>query len=187
MAAPREAKKADTRARLMRETARLVITQGTERTTVADVAAAVGVSARTFHNYFTSREEALEEFAATRAILLKEELRSAGSHANLIDTVEGLVLDSLTSAPMECVDNIVALSRVCTILETLQGEYTCPLTFPEDESGDFRFAFQAIIAIAWAAVDAYHQLPEPRDPSDGENIVREAFGLARRLSEIEIP
>ncbi|MHA2788412.1 TetR/AcrR family transcriptional regulator [Corynebacterium sp. S7] len=187
MAVPRETKKAETRANLMRETARLVISRGTENTTVADIAAAVGVSARTFHNYFSSREDALEEFATIHATTLKEELENAGHGANMLDTLESIVLDSFCSEPDDSVDNIVVLFRVCTILESLRGTDQHYRLLPENLPRDTSIAMHGAIAIAWAAVDAFYQLPEPRDPSQGEQIVRDAFATARALDSVRLP
>ncbi|WP_018297621.1 TetR/AcrR family transcriptional regulator [Corynebacterium lubricantis] len=187
MAVPRETKKAETRTNLMRETARLVITRGTEHTTVADIAEAVGVSARTFHNYFSSREDALEEFAAIHAATLKQELENAGPGANLLETLESIVLDSFCGDQDSSVDNIVVLFRVCTILETLRGTDQHSRLLPENFPRDATIAMRGAIAIAWAAVDAYYQLPEPRDPSQGEQIVREAFTTARSLDSVRLP
>jgi AcrR family transcriptional regulator len=59
----REQKKAQTRAALVEAAARLFAGQGYEKTTVADIAAAAGVSTRTFFSYFRAKEDVL--FAGT--------------------------------------------------------------------------------------------------------------------------
>ena len=55
----RERKKLATRAALGQAAWQLTIERGYAHTRVEDIAAAAGVSARTFSNYFSSKEEAL--------------------------------------------------------------------------------------------------------------------------------
>ena len=55
----REAKKEQTRSALSDAALHLVSRHGYEATTVDAIARAAGVSVRTFHNYFSSKEEAL--------------------------------------------------------------------------------------------------------------------------------
>lgn len=71
----RAQKKADTRRRLAAIALELAAARGLHGFTVADVAAEAGVSARTFFNYFRTKEEALfrydeEELAAFAAALV---------------------------------------------------------------------------------------------------------------------
>ncbi|STC69916.1 TetR/AcrR family transcriptional regulator [Corynebacterium pilosum] len=187
MPTAREAKKAETRARLMRETARLVLVRGTEGTTVADVASAVGVSARTFHNYFASLEAALEEFLHAQAQAFRAELDQAPAGASLLDTVEEIVLDSFHGNSTDNVDNVVSVFRICTALESIHGASVSATFLPSLANRETSIALYGLLAIAWAAVDAYQHLPEPRDPADGEELIREAFETARNLGSIRLP
>ncbi|MBX7266948.1 TetR family transcriptional regulator [Micromonospora sp. Llam7] len=59
----REQKKQQTRAALVDAAARLFAATGYDKTTVADIAAAAGVSTRTFFSYFRAKEDVL--FAGT--------------------------------------------------------------------------------------------------------------------------
>lgn len=187
MPTAREAKKAETRARLMRETARRVLSHGTEDTTVADVATTVGVSARTFHNYFASLDAALEEFLRAQARAFNTELKKAPAGASLLDTVEKIVLDSFHENSVDAIDNVVSVFRICTALETIQGVRESARFMPTLDTREASIALYGLLAIAWAAVDAYQHLPEPRDPSDGEQLIREAFATARNLGPIRLP
>jgi AcrR family transcriptional regulator len=55
----RDQRKLDTLAALRRAAVDLALERGVERITVADIAAAAGVSRRTFFNYFATKEDAL--------------------------------------------------------------------------------------------------------------------------------
>ena len=73
----RQAKKAATRRALARATAALARNRGADAVSIAEITDAVGVSQRTFHNYFDSKEDAIMEFAVFCV-------------DNLIDTMEML-------------------------------------------------------------------------------------------------
>ncbi|POM22452.1 transcriptional regulator BetI [Actinomadura rubteroloni] len=72
----RERKKAATRAALGRAAVRLATERGAERVTVEAIAAAAGVSPRTFHNYFPGRDEAIVAPLLDAAHRLVAELRA---------------------------------------------------------------------------------------------------------------
>lgn len=72
----RERKKAETRAALQETAMRLADEQGPDRVTVEEVAAAVGVSPRTFFNYFPSKDDAIIGMPSTAASPLLNELKA---------------------------------------------------------------------------------------------------------------
>ena len=72
----RERKKLATRAALGEAAWRLTIERGYEHARVEDIAAAAGVSARTFNNYFSSKEEALLSVGADRGARMVAALRA---------------------------------------------------------------------------------------------------------------
>ena len=61
----RERKKAETRAALSWAAIRLTVERGFENVKVEDIAAAAGVSPRTFNNYFASKGEAISPATST--------------------------------------------------------------------------------------------------------------------------
>jgi AcrR family transcriptional regulator len=63
----RERKKQATREALSLAAVRLALERGPDKVRVDDIAAAAGVSSRTYNNYFSSREEAICAAAAERA------------------------------------------------------------------------------------------------------------------------
>jgi AcrR family transcriptional regulator len=72
----RERKKLATRAALGQAAWRLTIERGYEHARVEDIAAAAGVSARTFNNYFSSKEDALLSVGADRGARMVAALRA---------------------------------------------------------------------------------------------------------------
>jgi AcrR family transcriptional regulator len=72
----RERKKLVTRAALGQAAWRLTIELGYEHARVEDIAAAAGVSARTFNNYFSSKEDALLSVGADRGARMVAALRA---------------------------------------------------------------------------------------------------------------
>ena len=71
----RERKKVATRAALGQAAWRLTIELGYEHARVEDIAAAAGVSARTFSNYFSSKEDALLSVGEDRGARMVAALR----------------------------------------------------------------------------------------------------------------
>jgi AcrR family transcriptional regulator len=71
----RERKKLATRAALSWATIRLVVEHGLDNVKVEDIAAEVGVSPRTFNNYFASKGEAIVARHLDRAVGVAAELR----------------------------------------------------------------------------------------------------------------
>lgn len=93
----REQKREETRRRLMREGQRLFAEQGFDRTSVDEIAAAAGVSRRTFFHYFGTKEEVVlsrhDDFE--RALL--EAIRTAPAEAPLLRVAEQAVVAALGS------------------------------------------------------------------------------------------
>ena len=71
----------------------LYVTQGFEKTTVADIAARVGLTERTFFRHFTDKREVLFSGSANLAELLTEQVLSAPDTAAPIEAV-GAALQS---------------------------------------------------------------------------------------------
>jgi AcrR family transcriptional regulator len=72
----RERKKLATREALSWAAVRLALERGLEKVRVDDIAAAAGVSPRTYNNYFSSREEAICAVAAEDALRVGEALHA---------------------------------------------------------------------------------------------------------------
>jgi AcrR family transcriptional regulator len=92
----REQKKKQTRAGLMDAAARLFAENGYDGTTVADIAAAAGVSTRTFFSYFPAKEDVLFAGTDQRLAVLAEALATV--RAESPPEAVGRILEHVLSA-----------------------------------------------------------------------------------------
>lgn len=88
----RERKKEETRIALSWAAIRLTVERGYDNVRVEDIAAEVGVSPRTFNNYFASKGEAIAARQLERARAISEELRNRPADEPLWEAVTGAVL-----------------------------------------------------------------------------------------------
>lgn len=95
----RERKKEQTRAALSWATIRLAVERGLENVRVDDIAAEVGVSARTFNNYFSSKGEAIAARHLDRARRIETELRTRPPEEPLWDAIVAAVLVAFAPPP----------------------------------------------------------------------------------------
>lgn len=95
----RERKKEQTRSALSWAAIRLAVERGLENVRVDDIAAEVGVSARTFNNYFSSKGEAIAARHLDRARRIEAELRARPQDEPLWDAITAAVLAPFATAP----------------------------------------------------------------------------------------
>ncbi|HEX6356111.1 TetR family transcriptional regulator [Actinophytocola sp.] len=88
----RERKKRETRIALSWAAIRLFVERGFENVRVEDIAAEVGVSPRTFNNYFSSKAAAVVERHVDRARLIADELRARPADEPLWEAITAAVL-----------------------------------------------------------------------------------------------
>ena len=108
----RDRKKAATRAALGAAAARLARDRGIEAVTAEAIAAEAGVSTRTFHNYFASKEEAV--LGHLEALLQNwlERLRNRPSDEHVWDSIE--------AAALEVVAEIDNFDELCAMFELVE-------------------------------------------------------------------
>jgi AcrR family transcriptional regulator len=83
----RERKKQETRAALSWAAVRLIAERGADNVLVEDIAAAAGVSPRTFNNYFSSKGEAVASRHLDRCLQMAEDLRDLPAGVPLWDAI----------------------------------------------------------------------------------------------------
>jgi AcrR family transcriptional regulator len=102
----RERKKMATRAALSWAAIQLTVERGADNVLVEDIAAAAGVSPRTFNNYFSSKGEAIASRHLDRCLRMAEELRERPAGEPLWDSITQAALAQLEPGP-EVVDHPV--------------------------------------------------------------------------------
>lgn len=95
----RERKKEQTRAALSWAAVRLAVERGLENVRVDDIAAEVGVSARTFNNYFAGKGEAIAARHLDRARRIESELRARPADEPLWDALTAAALAPFAPDP----------------------------------------------------------------------------------------
>jgi AcrR family transcriptional regulator len=88
----RERKKRETRIALSWAAIRLTVERGFDNVRVEDIAAEVGVSPRTFNNYFASKGEAIAARHLERARVIAEELRTRPASESLWEAIENAMM-----------------------------------------------------------------------------------------------
>jgi AcrR family transcriptional regulator len=107
----REQKREETRWRLVRAAQRLFAEQGFDRTSVDEIAAAAGVSRRTFFHYFDSKEDVILSRHADFERALVDAIRTAPPEEPLLRVAEHAVIAALGSFDPEEARLIEQLKR----------------------------------------------------------------------------
>jgi AcrR family transcriptional regulator len=95
----RERKKQETRAALSWAAIQLVVERGADNVLVEDIAAAAGVSPRTFNNYFSSKGEAIASRHLDRCLRMAEDLRARPAGEPLWEAITHASLGQLEPGP----------------------------------------------------------------------------------------
>lgn len=107
----RERKKAETRCALSAAAMRLALERGVEHVTAEAIAEAADVAPRTFHNYFSSKEEAIVSEMADSLEKLTDGVRARPADEPIWDALQHAVVDALTGTPEELAE-LAAKMRV---------------------------------------------------------------------------
>ncbi|GAA2594991.1 TetR family transcriptional regulator [Actinomadura fulvescens] len=119
----RERKKAATREALRLAAMRLAVEHGVERVTVEGIAAAAGVSPRTFHNYFPGKEEAIVATLTEGAQAVIDGLRARPAGEPVWDSLRAVLVGIML--PPETRAETIALLRVVKDNPALMGQQLC--------------------------------------------------------------
>jgi len=108
----RETKKAAARLALASAVLRLATRDGIDRVTIDTVAAEAGVSVRTFHNYFSGKEDALVFFAAALFDSIVDRIESQPLDESFWSAVRSALVDVATSPDLGKPAEFVTLLRL---------------------------------------------------------------------------
>ncbi len=118
----RERKKRATRQALGHAAMQLAVERGLDNVLVEDIAAAAGVSARTFNNYFASKYEAFCSLQIDRAERMGDALRGRPAGEPLWDAISNAVLQEYGSGGPPSPEWMAGL-RLAVVTPALRGEY----------------------------------------------------------------
>ncbi|MGO9141165.1 MAG: TetR/AcrR family transcriptional regulator [Streptosporangiaceae bacterium] len=118
----RERKKRATRQALGYAAMQLAVERGLDNVLVEDIAAAAGVSPRTFSNYFTSKYEAFCSLQIDRAERIGEALRQRPPGEPLWDAISHVVLEEYGPGGPPRAEWLAGL-RMAVVTPALRGEY----------------------------------------------------------------
>ena len=113
----RERKKRERREALIDAAQTLVLERGLDAVTVDDICASVGVSTRTFFNYFASKDDAVlgvEEFSPSAGAV--QDFVAGGPTGDLLDDLQELVADLLAH-------QVMSLERVHRAIKLVEREH----------------------------------------------------------------
>jgi AcrR family transcriptional regulator len=160
----RERKRRQTRHQLISAAMRLFEQKGYEQTTVAEIAAATGVSTKTFFNYFASKDEVLFPHLSSRidaAVALIEQREADDDMADVLArAMEYMLADALTDE----VDGGLAAVRLPMIMSV-----------PAVQAATLHRYYLAETQLAEALHRAY---PDALDPPSAAAVIGSVMGAA---------
>jgi AcrR family transcriptional regulator len=116
----RERKKQRTREALLRVAIELFTTEGYERTTVDDIADAVGVSQRTFFRYFAGKEDAALALDAMTVTRFVDAVRARPPHEPPLEALRLAVLENWDTLH-EVVESVVPVERFLAMYRVIES------------------------------------------------------------------
>jgi AcrR family transcriptional regulator len=188
----RERKKRATRRALSGAALRLALERGLDHLTVEEISEAVGVSSRTFFNYFASKEEALLGDSPlltgelpVRSLVLEADSVLDGLHRVIVAAVRAESPDELRLWHELMERHPVLVPRLFARLETFQQ--TLASAVAERTGADLAGPYpQLMAAVAFAAMQtAMRTWQAGRGDRPFEQHVDEVFGLLKNTRDPE--
>ncbi|WP_246221274.1 TetR/AcrR family transcriptional regulator [Phytoactinopolyspora mesophila] len=186
----RERKKAATRKALSEAAMELAMRHGVGNITAESIADAADVSPRTFHNYFSSKEEAIVAVVADNAGEMIEAFRARPPEEPVWDALENALV-GLFETPDQTDDEQIArlvfirenaplMARELAALQEMMHELAglVALRSGTDADADLYPNLQAQTACMCAMVAVDRWLADPRGASPAE-LTRQAFAQVR--------
>jgi AcrR family transcriptional regulator len=160
----RERKRRQTRQKLISTAMRLFEERGYEQTTVAEIAAAAGVSTKTFFNYFASKDEVLFPHLSRRIDAAVAFIEQRGPDDQMADLVVAAMQHMLADALTDEVDGGLAAVRLPMIM-----------TVPAVQAATLHRYFLAETQLAQALHRAY---PDALDRAAAAGVIGSVMGAA---------
>jgi AcrR family transcriptional regulator len=138
--------------------------RGYERTTVAEIASAAGVSTKTFFNYFASKDEVLFPHLSRRIEAAVDLIEQRGPDDQLADVLAAAMQHMLADALTEEVDGGLAAARLPMIMSV-----------PAVQAATLHRYFLAETQLAQALQQAYR---DALDPAAAAAVIGSVMGAA---------
>ncbi|WP_106538776.1 TetR family transcriptional regulator [Haloactinopolyspora alba] len=164
----RERKKAATRAALAAAASRLAIEHGADHVTVEAIAAEADVSPRTFHNYFSSREEAMVASVVDFGWNLTDRLQERPADEPIWDALRDVIVGSVDASPQ-------ARERIAAQFEMFAGN-PAVLASQLAALDGMRIRFASVVA-ARTGTDAGYDMYPHLVASAAANALKTAYDL----------
>lgn len=114
----RERKRRETAQRITDAAMRLFVADGYEATTLDAIAAAAGISRRTFFYYYKSKDDILISMQSGLGATIAAGVREADADARPLDAVRDVILQASAASPAE---EMIAIDRVMRSSETVMA------------------------------------------------------------------
>lgn len=186
----RERKKAATRQALSEAAMRLAMEHGIVNVTADAIAAAVDVAPRTFHNYFSCKEEAIVAVVADRAEEVVDLLRARPEGESMWDALQAVMIEAFADeeAPDEQLaarmsfirDNAAVLSEQLTVMKAIMERLADVVAQRSgtDVDRDLYPRLQACAAVMSTQFAVDQWLADP-SPARRPVLIRQAFAMMR--------
>ncbi|WP_067462723.1 TetR/AcrR family transcriptional regulator [Nocardia amamiensis] len=185
----RERKKAATRTAIAQAAAALTNEIGLDKVTIDAIAEAADVSVRTFHNYFTSKEAAVEHAVRSSFDDMVSALATRPAEEGVWDALLAVTLEMFEAVPGG-IDGVTAMIRTVESTPAMMARYT--LARMEDKQRLAQVVARRtgtdavtdvypmlVVAASEAAVEAAVALADKGSGRDFEELLREAFERLR--------
>ena len=195
MASLREIKKLATRRAISESVAQILLRDGMEGLTIAQIAKEAEVSVRTFHNYFASIDEALFQFCLDTIEEFLPLVENYGGDLSITEVFEDITIQGLVSEGGEFRSIATlfqiqehTLSRSGTLthreeIEIVLQSFQRAFAQQYPDMDDFELGLNLQIGaatIVWAAEQLSRQQIET--PEEREAFIRRAFTTVRAIS-----
>ena len=186
----RERKKTETRVAIQQSVLMLALGRGLDVVTADEIAAAANVSVRTFHNYFSSKEEALVAAWESEFRVYVDALRDRPAGEPILDALEhvfGVIGSRIGERPVEAEIHAdllwtsTAMARYRSVLIDTAIRMVTDIVAARTGTDPATDVYPHLVTAAAisAMVTAYQFAPAQGEPGDRSRLLAQAFALLR--------